>query len=566
MKLVSTQLAYFFRDPAVQRNVRALFKVIGLVAAVIAVHTVVFHFLAAYEGQEHSWLSGLYWTVVVMSTLGFGDITFTSDVGRLYSIVVLLSGVVLLLIVLPFAFIQYFYAPWLEAQIHLRAPRRVDDDVSNHVLLAGHDVLADDLAERLEDQGVPCVLVEPDAAAAGIRKTEGWTVITGALDSPDTWRAARVEAARMVYTGLSDAANASVTLTVREVAPAVPLVAVASADESEDVLQLVGATHVLPLKNQLGEHLANRISTTHTHAHVIGRYENLLLAELPVRRTPLAGKTVRETRLRETTGVSIVGAWERGRFVGATPEMPLGDASVPVLVGTAEQLAALDDLLLIYNVNPNPVVVIGGGRVGRAAARALLARETPVTIVEKDPAIAARARRTGAEVVEGDAADLDVIATAGIAQAPSVLLSTHDDAVNVFLAAYCRRLNPGLRVVCRITLDRNMESAHRAGADLVLSYSALGISSVLSLLQGQDLTVLGEGLDLFRAAVPRRLAGRRLADSGIGAKTGLLVIGVAGADRAVIASPPPDTVLPAGGELAMLGSPEQYHAFTERYG
>lgn len=43
--------------------------------------------------------------------LGFGDITFTSDLGRLFSIIVMLSGVVFLLIVFPFTFIQFFYAP-----------------------------------------------------------------------------------------------------------------------------------------------------------------------------------------------------------------------------------------------------------------------------------------------------------------------------------------------------------------------------------------------------------------------------------------------------------------------
>ena len=50
------------------------------------------------EGEEHSWITGFYLTLVVMTTLGFGDITFTSDIGRVFSIVVLLSGVVLLLV------------------------------------------------------------------------------------------------------------------------------------------------------------------------------------------------------------------------------------------------------------------------------------------------------------------------------------------------------------------------------------------------------------------------------------------------------------------------------------
>jgi hypothetical protein len=60
------------------------------------------------EGRDYSWITGLYGTLTVMSTLGFGDITFQSDVGRAFSIIVLLSGIVLLLIMLPFAFIRFF--------------------------------------------------------------------------------------------------------------------------------------------------------------------------------------------------------------------------------------------------------------------------------------------------------------------------------------------------------------------------------------------------------------------------------------------------------------------------
>lgn len=39
------------------------------------------------EGRYHSWITGIYWTLTVMTTLGFGDITFTNDIGRLFSII-----------------------------------------------------------------------------------------------------------------------------------------------------------------------------------------------------------------------------------------------------------------------------------------------------------------------------------------------------------------------------------------------------------------------------------------------------------------------------------------------
>ena len=43
-----------------------------------------------YEGRSYSWITGFYWTLTTMSTLGFGDITFTSDIGKIFSVVVLL--------------------------------------------------------------------------------------------------------------------------------------------------------------------------------------------------------------------------------------------------------------------------------------------------------------------------------------------------------------------------------------------------------------------------------------------------------------------------------------------
>ena len=50
-----------------------------------------------------------------------------------------------------------------------------------------------------------------------------------------------------------------------------------------------GATTVLPLKQRLGEYLANRVDITGSDAHVIGAYRGLQIAELPVRDTLLAG-------------------------------------------------------------------------------------------------------------------------------------------------------------------------------------------------------------------------------------------------------------------------------------
>jgi Trk K+ transport system NAD-binding subunit len=165
----------------------------------------------------------------------------------------------------------------------------------------------------------------------------------------------------------------------------------------------------------------------------------------------------------------------------------------------------------------------------------------------------------------GEAADRELLERSGILQARSVVLTTNDDAVNIYLAVFCRRLNPDLRIVSRITHERNLEAIHRAGADFVLSYTTLGIEAVMSVLRGYPPVLLGEGVELHSVRVPPSLAGRPLGDSGIGSRTGLSVIALERTGE-IVAPLSSETVLTEGAELIMLGSHDQRVAFAETFG
>ena len=563
MKFIPSEMAYFFTEPGARQNTRALIKYLIFLLCVIAVYSVVFHLIMLHaEGQTHSWITGIYWTLTVMTTLGFGDIIFHSDIGRAFSIVVLLSGIVLLLIVLPFTFIRFFYAPWLEARVRQQAPRKAREDAKGHVVICTYDTIAPGLIDRLQLYGIPYYVIEPDPTEAAGRHRDGISVITGEVDSRSTYQALQTSQARLVFANSADTINTNITLTVREVAPDVPIIAIIEDEDSTDILELSGCTHVLPLKQRLGERLANRVNTGHAQSHVIGSFRDLKIAEFPVHNTPLAGHTIRETQLREATGVNIVAVWERGRLNPANPDTYLSNYSVPVVVGTEKQILELDALLVIYDTNYNPVLVIGGGKVGRATAREIKRKGIPVYLVERNESLRERIGDIPDRLFIGDAADREVLMGAGLREAPSVILTPNDDAMNIYLAVYLRRLNPELRIVSRITHERNIEAIHRAGADFVLSYASLGAEYVLSLVQGHELVMLGEGVELFAVPLPSALDGQTLAESEIASRTGLNVIGIQQNGR-VVTNPPPATTLVKGSELLMLGSTRQRQAFTE---
>jgi len=561
MKFLPSQLSYLLGEREMRSNIKALLKYLGVLAATIALFSVLFHAIMLYEGQQHSWLTGLYWTLTVMSTLGFGDITFHSDLGRAFSIVVLGSGILMLLIVLPFTFIRFFYAPWLEAQIHLRAPRSVPEQLRDHVIICRHDPIAAALIARLNEYSIPYCVVEPDPVVAANGLADNLSIVAGEPTAAATYRALGASRSRLVFANLGDAANTNVTLAVRETAPDVPILALADEDHSIDVLELAGATAVLPLKRELGQHLASRVTVGAPRAQRIGRFQDLSIAEFPIENTTLAGRTIRDTRLRELTGLSIVAVWEHGKLLPARPDTVLSPHCVPVVVGSEDQITDLDALFVIYPSNENPVLVIGGGKVGGAVARALRDRDVRVTVIDRDPRAEESLSDSADRVVVGEAADLSVLTNAGLNDTPSVVLTSSNDATNIFLAVYCRRLNPDARIISRITEDWNLEAIHRAGADFALSHGSLAAKSVLAAARGSERIVLGEGTDLFVERVPPALEGKTLAESGIGAHTGLNVIAIR-SNGTSTSNPAADTELAGGAELVMLGTPSKNQGFV----
>lgn len=559
MKQLSAQLA-FLQTGNARRDVRALLKLVGLLAAIVLIYSAAFHILMASEGQHHSWLTGVYWTLTVMSTLGFGDITFHSDPGRAFSILVMLTGVLFLLVLLPFTFIQFFYAPWMEEQRQQRAPRELPADTKGHVVITFYDPLAASLMERLRLYNHPFVVLEPEVNRALELHDMGVPVMVGYADDRGSYRRVRADQAALVVAGGDDFVNTNITFTVRELTETTPIVALARDPDSVDVMRLAGATNVLELAEMLGRSMARRSLGGDTRANVVARFGPLLIAEAPVLNTPLAGKRLVDSDLRRVTGITVVGMWNRGDFTPAGPDTVIEPSSVLLLAGTEEQLMSFDELVVIYGMPEDPTLILGGGRVGRAAAAGLAERGMPYRIVERKPQMI----RDEEHYVMGSAADLGVLEKAGIRGAPTTIVTTNDDATNTYLTVYCRRLRPDMQIIARANLERNISTLHRAGADMVMSYASMGADAILNVLEQNDLFMVAEGLDVFRYPTPPELARRTLADSEIREETGCLVLAIEDHGE-VVPNPPANTIIPAGSELILIGTTAAEHRFMKRF-
>ena len=544
-----------------RRNVRLLIALVAVFVLLVGAYTALFHEIMEREGQSHSWATGVYWTLVTMTTLGFGDITFESDLGRIFSVVVLLSGTLFLLVLLPFAFIQFVFVPWMSMREAARAPRSLPPEIAGHVVLTALGPIEDALARRADQAGVPYVVLVGNLEEALGHFDRGYSVMVGDLDDPATYRRARVGSAALVAATRSDVANTNITFTVREISPDVPIVATVSSPASLDILELAGADQVLELAEMLGQAMAQRTLGPDGRTHVIGEFAGLQIAEASIASDALLGRTLGDVRLRARLGIGIIGLRKRGTFEVATADTVLDSSTVLVLAGTVHQLASYDAEYSVLGLPNAPMIVVGGGRVGRAVGTALGREGLHYRIIEQRPE-----RVRDVELyVQGDAADLDVLERAQIREASAVLITTHDDDVNVYLTIYCRRLRPDIRIVSRANVDRNVSTLYRAGADDVLSYASTGATAIWNRFRENDTVVVSEGLSVFRRPVPRALAGTTLGQSHIRQQTGCNLVAIE-TDGHIHGNPSVDERLPAGGRLVLVGDAAAEARYSARYG
>ncbi|TKB12106.1 TrkA family potassium uptake protein [Desulforhopalus sp. IMCC35007] len=564
MKFLPSQLLFFFQNKTTRKNLVLLVKFLGFILLIISLYSVLFHVLMLYEGRDFSWITGLYWTLTVMSTLGFGDITFHTDLGLIFTLAVLASGIVLLLIMLPFTFIQFFYAPWLEAQSKIRTPRELPKETAGHVIITNLDPITEKLVAKLKRRNFDYVLVVDELQRAAELYDAGYKVVVGEPDDPETYERLRVRNAALVVATNDDLVNTSVAFTVREITGRVPIVTSANNEHSIDILEFPGNTHVFQFAKMLGRELGNRTVGLGRPVNIVSRFEKLNIAEISATQTTLSGKSLLDLNMRAKTGATVVGLWEKGRFEVPTAATVISARTLLLLAGTENQLDRFEQQYALSDsslTSDAPVLILGGGRVGLAAAEVLADNGISYGIVEKRANLT-----TGKEInfIQGDAADINILEKAGVMEARTVIITTHNDAMNIYLAFYCRQLRPDVQIISRATNQRSVSKLHMGGADLVMSFASLGANSIINLLKTDEISMFTEGLNIFSSTMPKVLVGKNLVKSNIREATGCSVVALKSQEGLVV-GPDPTIPLRKEDEIILIGATESEQKFLELY-
>jgi voltage-gated potassium channel len=200
---------------------------------------------AAYPGRPLSLLASAYYSAVALSTTGYGDIVPVTATARLVNTLVITPIRVIFLIVLIGTTLEVLAE---RTRLGWRISRW-RSSVSGHTVLIGYGTKGRAALATLRETGTPAediVVVDSSPAALSEANRDGLAGVTGDATRREVLASAEIgHAARAVVAVGRDDTAVLITLTARQLAPALAITAAVREAENEPLLRQSGADQVV---------------------------------------------------------------------------------------------------------------------------------------------------------------------------------------------------------------------------------------------------------------------------------------------------------------------------------
>jgi voltage-gated potassium channel len=285
------------------------------------------------DGQI-SFVDVMYFTMITVTTVGFGDIVPVTPQARMFdTFVVTPIRLFVWLIFLGTAYDFLFKRTWERWRMSVIQKR-----LSDHVVLCGHGTSGSAALQELIARGTEprqIVVIDPHAEMLVEAEACGATVMQGDGTRDATLQAVRIEQARsLIVAAGRDDTSILIVLTARRLSPLVPISVVIKNSDNEPLAHQAGANTVINPANLAGlllagsthgEHIAEYLADLAAVDGRVALHERVVTAEEIGR--PLADLPT-GLGLRIYRGAHVFGFWEV-----AAAKLQAGDKIVEIVPG-----------------------------------------------------------------------------------------------------------------------------------------------------------------------------------------------------------------------------------------
>jgi voltage-gated potassium channel len=302
--------------------------------------------------EKWHWLDAVYMTVITLTTVGYGETQPLGDRGRIFTIGLILAGVIT---------IGYIVNRFTEALIEgyfiegrrLKQQQKLVESLADHFIICGFGRIGRQIATEFAAEGIKFVLVDASSEQVKIAQDEGHSAFQADATLDETLLKMGVEKAACLVAALpSDAENLYIILSAKSLNPSIRAIARASNEEAVRKLQRAGADKVISPYITGAKKMAAaalRPQVMDFMDGIVANDRSFYLEEFSIdaQICPVAGLSLREARLRSQSGSLVLAVRRRdgSLIVGPTGETIIMDRDMLICMGTADQLRVLNRIL-----------------------------------------------------------------------------------------------------------------------------------------------------------------------------------------------------------------------------
>ncbi len=226
-----------------------------LLFVLIVVGTITFSII---EGR--SLTDSFYYMITVLTTVGFGDITPSTLLGKIHFIIVISIGL---------ALFGYFISTLASILSEERLAKMFPGlygyftdggKLKDHAIIIGWNEYAKNAYEEFSLNGVDAVIIVNDEEEAKRLNKEGIKAYAGSLDDPATYEKLKFDDAKGIIIAFSDPTDTIVTiLKIRRMTHKPPIISLIFDNELRDIVRQAGANGVINIAEVGGRLLANSL-------------------------------------------------------------------------------------------------------------------------------------------------------------------------------------------------------------------------------------------------------------------------------------------------------------------
>ncbi|MGJ8594168.1 MAG: potassium channel family protein [Aquaticitalea sp.] len=302
--------------------------------------------------SNYSWIDAIYMTVITITTVGFGEVQPLDDVSKMFTVLLILTSVVIVGYALT-VITEYILSKNNYEELKQKKMQKIIDGLKNHIVICGYGRNGKQAAKKLMAYKKPFVIIEQDQDIIDKFQTNDVLFVHGNANEDETLLQAGVDRAHTIICALpSDADNLFVVLSARQLNKTLRIISRASQETSYDKLKLAGANNVILPDRIGGDHMASLVVVPDLiefidNLSIVGQ-SNINIEEIPIEKLYNASevKTIKDLDLRHKTGCTVIGFKDgNGEYVvNPEAELKLVPNSKIIVLGRPEQIQKLNSL------------------------------------------------------------------------------------------------------------------------------------------------------------------------------------------------------------------------------